>query len=337
MKNSKGFTLIEMMVVVAIIGILIAGVFKLVAAAGENTKRAITAARMQRLQNALAGYHAEYGTYPPVKRVRSGDPEVEDDGDGINQSRNSSSLSAANCNHAAAAQPVDFCFPNVKGLDEYVQIAYKASRLLSANETIGGQNFSATDADWNNTRIFRFGLMSYLLPRIELMGGINLVNNVGGNKMPSANFFESKQWTKNNNGWSKTKVEMRTECWTRENHACARWMPNFEGILYGGMSHFGISTGAPKEAGPRFTSGSGGQGFVTGGSSKYVLQIVSIHDGWGRNFYYYSPPPYQTYRIWSAGSNGNTFPPWVDVNSLSAGDRKRVSDWIKDDITRFDQ
>ena len=114
-------------------------------------------------------------------------------------------------------------------------------------------------------------------------------------------------------------------------------MPNFEGILYGGMSHFGISTGAPKEAGPRFTSGSGGQGFVTGGSSKYVLQIVSIHDGWGRNFYYYSPPPYQTYRIWSAGSNGNTFPPWVDVNSLSAGDRKRVSDWIKDDISRFDQ
>jgi len=55
----------------------------------------------------------------------------------------------------------------------------------------------------------------------------------------------------------------------------------------------------------------------------------TVVDGWGNDFYYYSPPPYQSYQLWSSGPNGRTFPPWMEKVQ---GKEKIINQWIADDI-----
>ena len=75
--------------------------------------------------------------------------------------------------------------------------------------------------------------------------------------------------------------------------------------------------------------------YNSGGESykdQYVLDGVTLLDGWWREFYYYSPAPYQTYVLWSAGPNGRTFPPWISKEKLSSQANRCVSLWTNDDI-----
>ena len=76
-------------------------------------------------------------------------------------------------------------------------------------------------------------------------------------------------------------------------------------------------------------------GLAVVGSSPEAL--VTVQDGWNRELYYYSAPPFQSYRLWSAGANGNTFPPWIKLDNLSASDRQLAVSAMEDDIVRFDQ
>jgi len=57
-----------------------------------------------------------------------------------------------------------------------------------------------------------------------------------------------------------------------------------------------------------------------------------MRDGWWRDIYYYSPEPYQTYTVWSAGPNGRTFPPWISRDSLGSEANRCVAAWTVDDI-----
>ena len=89
-------------------------------------------------------------------------------------------------------------------------------------------------------------------------------------------------------------------------------------------------------------------GYLNGGSSKwmvigshgyddeanYLQNVYTVRDGWGHDFYYYSPPPYQSYTLWSSGPNGRTFPPWMEKPS---GQEDRINGWIKDDIKAGDK
>jgi hypothetical protein len=79
-----------------------------------------------------------------------------------------------------------------------------------------------------------------------------------------------------------------------------------------------------------FTPGGYDQGSSSG--NQYVLDAVTVKDGWGNEFYYYSPPPYQTYVLWSAGANEKTFPPWVPRDSLDSKANECVALWVEDDI-----
>ena len=74
-------------------------------------------------------------------------------------------------------------------------------------------------------------------------------------------------------------------------------------------------------------------GFDGGSDSRgYPLLTYTVRDGWGRDFYYYSPAPYQSYTLWSAGANGWTFPPWVDLEQLNEKQRKNAVRFMSDDI-----
>ncbi len=331
--NREAFTLIEMMVVVAVIGVLIAGVFRLMGAAGENNNKAKTIARLQRLQNALSGFYAEYGTYPPVTQgdYASPDPYQSRQSDGTYQA--SGTLTSKNANSAAGAQPVAFSYPNVESLNEFINLLGQqqpaGQQFINANEAIGGQAATIPESDPKKVLIFRFGVLSYLLPRVELMGGV-------GTDTPNKNFYDSKQWKKNNSGSREAQRD-------RENRAVGRWLPNFEGCLTGGWNILGIDTAAPDEGGPRLASATQ---YPMGSGSSYALLNITIRDGWARDcresthvheLFYYSEPPYQSYRVWSSGLNGVTFPPWISLQSLPSEDQKKVTAWVEDDIVRFDR
>ncbi len=64
-----GFTLIELLMVVLVILMLSALLFRGASLVGDRTLRARAIADVQSLQNALNEYFAEYGTYPPTDRM----------------------------------------------------------------------------------------------------------------------------------------------------------------------------------------------------------------------------------------------------------------------------
>ena len=70
-------------------------------------------------------------------------------------------------------------------------------------------------------------------------------------------------------------------------------------------------------------------------SRQYTLDMISIADGWGNDLYYYSPPPYQSYVLWSAGKNGRTFPPWIPRETLNEEANRCIGYWVKDDIVNL--
>ena len=117
---------------------------------------------------------------------------------------------------------------------------------------------------------------------------------------------------------------------------CARWMPNFKEIVVtrpfclDDTVYFGVETEAPRTD----YSNNVGKWLVFsqegyGGKPEYANSLKSVLDGWGEDLYYYSPPPYQSYQLWSSGPNKRTFPPWMEKPS---GKEKIVDEWIADDI-----
>ena len=65
-KTRRGFTLIEMMVVIAVIGIMAAMVFKLFSMVTRKGLEAECIERLESIAHALNEYYVEYGQYPPA-------------------------------------------------------------------------------------------------------------------------------------------------------------------------------------------------------------------------------------------------------------------------------
>jgi len=66
MKNKKGFTLIEMLVVVLIIAILMGIAYRILGFGKGAAERAATIKNLELLRHAIEEYRAIYGQYPPV-------------------------------------------------------------------------------------------------------------------------------------------------------------------------------------------------------------------------------------------------------------------------------
>ena len=327
-RQRSAFTLIEMMVVVALVGILIGGVFRLLNAAGEGAKRGETIERMQRIENALSGFYAAYGSYPPVQPHGSPDPFVKEAQNGTTSP--ASSLTAENANRAAACQPMAFEFPPMKALDTYINKRYQTEHIQSPNGGIA--NLFPQNGKWPDVKLYRYGVVSFLVPRYDAIGDFKLeasaqyipqpINEKA--LVPEASLYKNhKMWT-DFNPPRKAKAE-------RE--ACARWLPNLQGIIHGGRKLLGVETGVPHcDNESQLSEGGNANRAYEYKGSKYFLRKMTIRDAWGNDFYYHSAPPYQSYRLWSAGPDGTTFPADYPLQQLSAPDRKTVSNWIKDDI-----
>ena len=390
-SSRQGFTLIELLIVTVVIATLMGIVFRLAGVGGDNRAKAQTVKRMQCIENALSGYYAAYGSYPPVPlqgRSRSIYKKVDglglqNDGDkdegesfpGGTDANAAWNKIGKQIEAACKAQPVAVCFPfNSRTTQDrkMVEALNKARAKISGhvefslNPLRNAGGFKLESDDWREFSVFQFGLLSFLLPRYLFMleGEKDFYDYVDKNGRRCG------QWASNNQLPCRMDTGDQYESWEKMQQAlksgsfassggnttgslegnmvsnltsqsvCARWMPNFEGIISGGRVFYGINTANGDQ--PYLTASadhklelhskngySGGSG--TGGQV-YLLDCMTVRDGWGHDFYYYSEPPYQSYRLWSAGPNGKTFPVWYDLSDLNASQRKIVQAWTEDDI-----
>lgn len=374
----RAFTLIELLVVVLVMASLIGIVFRLAGLVGAQTARTETVVKLQKLENCLSGYYAVFGNYPPVKLHGSRNIFCTVNNYGIQQvSKNDKPgvLSWEQVDAACKSQPVAMNYPYNEDMLDYID---KVSEILKKKHDAGIAPFSQNpklaylfdgirnpamlsgkmgSTEWTDCQLYRFGLLSFLLPRYVVMMthvGEGWDNN--GNKIDRNFHDQFAQWTRNNqtpqrfedgtyySNWAMLANEDKWKVMLIPSQAVTqRWAPNLDDDL---VYEDGVVSEDDYQ--PQLYSAADSQsGSSAVGSQQYVLDGATIRDCFtdaenpgGYEIYYYSPRPYQTYRLWSAGPNHKTFPPWVPeetLKTLSSADQQTVLEWISDDIVKMKQ
>ena len=273
-RDRRGFTLIELLIVTLVIVSLMAIVFRLTGIAGNSSKRETTISRMQRLENCLSGYYAVFGSYPPVplqgvsrdiyRKVSNGIQSTESEKSKLNWQR---------VKAACLAQPVRAQYPppaEIGGKDsstayerfqQGVNMAYgegvydkstrdaisgwREANFIDLVKTPGHLNSYKSETSFNQLPLFRFGLMSFLLPRYRFM--LNCTRSGSSGSYNSGGFKpgEYRQWTENNPLPPKMDTGIPYADWEEfcrlfgtdkewqiglipSQAACARWLPNLQ-------------------------------------------------------------------------------------------------------------
>ena len=235
--------------------------------------------------------------------------------------------------------------------------------LNSTIRDIGGSpgflNAYQGETDSTKLQLFRYGLMSFLLPRYRFMLDCAKGSQSGRSQAFNNSIDKYKQWTDFNPLPPRMDTGIAYESWKDfcdtmggeddwqidlipSQAACARWIPNLKDIVDGpDKTFFGVNVGIRNSNGipevrdaAKFTLYSAG-GRDSSASSGYPLLSLTVRDGWGNDFYYYSPAPYQSYVLWSAGENERTFPPWIDLAQFRqdhSDQYETAVQWMADDI-----
>lgn len=262
---------------------------------------------------------------------------------------------------------------NPDGYSETVRKNFSAPFDNGWSDNPGRHEKNADKSGWNYAQLFKFGVMSYILPRYLVMmsfgeGGLGSARTFADAVFGTYDDADDgyRQWKDNNSlphnpftgnlfqGWGQVfeyanKGENDPEKYAQvtsipSQAVTARWMPNLEGIV--NCSHSFVLYGieiryAHDESG---SLGSGNLNEIElyspskdSTANQYMLDRATVLDGWGSDFYYYSPAPHQTYTLWSAGPNGRTFPPWISRDELAQDGQaaKCVGVWTVDDIVRM--
>ena len=399
----RGFTLIEMMVVVAVLVTLMSISIRIANIGSETEARSMTISRMQRLENALSGFHAAFGCYPPVKlhgnrrlKTEQGqDIEWSDEGEAWRWVRDVCRSQPVGCRFpfppgangeiSEAIRELSDAVREASNTEEYQDLFssqdmkdWAKEGFMSASDTaVEGKLSGKRDKVlWSDMKLFQYGVMSFLLPRYLVM--------MGGDRQ----YYEGNdgsggyaQWSQNNQNpsdpYTGKPVSWRTVYdWVQKyvnndeeldedivklrmvpsQAVCARWLPNLEGICRCNrdITLFGVHIKSTHRMDMGIFDGMGMARLVTvlrgicfspeGDDSytdQYILDEVTVQDGWGNEFYYYSRSPYQSYTLWSSGPDGKTFPPWISRDRLQSsarsdsngtGEADRAAQWTKDDI-----
>ena len=396
MRN-RGFTLIELLIVVTIMATLMTIMFRLGAISADESKKITTVTRMQKLENCLSGYYSAFGSYPPVAVYGSRDIYMEVE-NGVQTDNRNGNLEWSQIQAACRSQPVDAAFPFEECMREQVEdLSKRIQEIAQKNEkfrkspnyqafsegfsigTVGSFLSYWDETDWRSVQLFKFGLLSYLLPRYLVMMRADEAY-YGGNGDPCG------QWKKNNDNCvdSKTGVSLSwhdTYNYVQRNAdnesnagkvkgsnsdyvrvanmssqaVCANWLVNFHKLCnsaHGTLPVFGVEIADgdgifgqfnenDEEADPPTFNiySPGGKG-----GNWYLLDTITVRDGWEQDFYYYAPLGAQSYVLWSSGKNTYTFPPWADRTGLMdqtvngatyEGKKLTVGECIADDIIRM--
>ena len=370
----KAFTLVEMLIVVVVLVILMSITFKLTKVYGDQVARNKTINVMQRLENCLSGYYAAFGSYPPVRLYASQNPYLEYSTRNNTYRQTDNVLSRFNSDSVKAAckaQPVAARFPYNK--DQIGEVNGQSANFVknmrkkgkdvpgytapqSPNDFVGWDD----EGEWPATQIFQFGLMSYLLPRYELMA-VNLdsqmvraldrcqqwnLNNRLAANQDTGELFKSWFHELDISGANGTPKNRQLSLIARipSQAVCMRWLPNLEVDPAAGLGYVatqfttafsGIVVSKSKNlSGAQYTLNADNldlELFRGKGGNLYPLNAATVFDGWSNELYYHSEPPYQSYQLWSGGQNGETFPPWYPLEK-SNPQYKEAMRWMADDI-----
>ena len=374
--NGRGFTLVELLVTVLVMVTLMAVSFRLMHGGDEAVARSRTHDRLQRLQNCLSGYRAAFGHYAAVPLHGVRDIYLEAKDYGIPRSRRCEKVSWRNVRAAILSPPVTTEFPlDTENKEVKAEIAAasdadvawsKAAKTRGGDATAvavyakGYKPFAAalvatqkSKSSWRDVQVFRYGLLSFLLPRAQFMlSGEKLVYEKYAqwpDQNELAEYYDPETGKPLKSTWSSLAAAMRTDgadrkaiLASRSQAACAHWLPNLAGIVRGGGTYYGVDTADGKafrkredelrdaEASDLLVHASGK---ADAPKTAYVLNGLTVLDGWENEFYYYSPAPHRTCRIWSAGSDRKTLPPWIDpIAAASDPELKTALAWTRDDL-----
>lgn len=267
---------------------------------------------------------------------------------------------------ACRSQPVSCKFPFPRNYGELVQ-AHSEQLMAEAADSgsmsqerkamfaagfddgvtsnLGRFNPYQKESDWRELQLFQFGLISFLLPRYRMMM-----------QSDDTLYDDFAQWKANNDlpcdpidggkfrDWKRVchyaQSTMRTDLKHIDNipsqAQCARWLPNLAGCVYSphSLKMYGVDLREEEDGGfsteMEIYSPGGYDNSST--AQQYVLDFCTIRDGWWNEIFYYSPPPYQTYVVWSAGPNKRTFPPWIARDKLGQKENQCIGAWTEDDI-----
>lgn len=266
MKN-KGFTLIEMLIVITIIVLLAGMVFRMVAGIGKSNDIAKTRATIEKVANAIEEFRSIYGKYPPVS--------VYED----------------------AGQPVRYEFPGPG--------TFNATSGGLITQILNGDRqhrirWSSSAGDSNTGRIYTFGLLSFLLPRYYGAAEYGPIEFTGANPNGGTQTSDNglTQWANFNK-----KVNSRPGDSDRDLAACRRIVPHLGGRI--GDDNRPVQSG--NNIGCVWVDYVYVSHINTGAKSGVITnRAYRVMDAWDRDLYYRSLPPYDSYRIWSAGPDGKS-------------------------------
>ena len=401
----KGFTLVELLIVIVIVAILMAITFRVMGVSDNQTARQWTVMRLHALESAIGGYYAAFGSYPPVRLHGSRNIfcRLNQQGIQVLNQVDEGVLVWERVRAACLSQPVAMSYPPCahsaplakKTSEDLQKLAEQDAEFGSGSTarvpfdgipTTGRFSGKEDEAEWTELNLFKFGLMSFLLPRyIYMMQGAD----------PTL-YDAFVQWGDNNNipcrfedgipynSWRDLALQsMPEEDGSYNTHlwevalmpsqiVTARWIPYLSEICffyYGANSAyttlcgvnlfnsqpmatwldepaFRTQTGKPWRRPPVYTAGEQ-QNEHNDFTQAFMPDGVTVMDGWGEEFYYYSPPPHQGYRLWSGGHDPSarsdqqwaTFPPWISETEidkiLSPADAKLARRWKADDIVHM--
>ena len=364
----RGFTLVELMIVIAVLVTLMAITFRIANIASSAGNRTATITRMQRLENCLSGFHAAFGCYPPVKL--HGNRSFGDQEQPINWGDESKAWESVR--EICLTQPVACRFPlpgymsgSIKEMSDLIAEAagsreyedvfnsedmrnWASAGFRSAGDTSVRDRFEKTDANWGDLKLFQYGVLSYLLPRyIIMMGG-------SSGKNETFVFQDYAQWTQNNQKpcdpftgrpmeWmevyelvkslrlgDKGENVVKLQMMPSQS-VCARWLPNLEELC-------SSTANIPPIFGINVVDGSGSIFSGAMGQKINIENIVSrlrkatfSPDGYGYRDQYVLGE-LTVYDGWDEEFYYYSRPPYQSYTLWSSGpDKKTFPTWLAED------
>lgn len=284
MKNSKvkdsrfAFTLLEILVVIVVIVILSGMVFNIGGIMSNRNEIARTRKIVEATANAIEEYRAIYGMYPPV-------PEYPGIGQPVRYE-----YAVLGKREAGSRAPV---------LDED---AARSLRAASADNNIWSINGGI---------LYTFGLTSFIFPRIKGHAGKSPPPGfLGTQDSKSARDYDADPDNENAPGYDKKQTINQ---WSKYNEreggqikdsrrdfaASRRMVQHLGGSIdaKGKTTGYGVARGPLREI-RTYT-----------GVNPYVNMYITIRDAWERELMYQSHPPYNSFKIWSVGPDGESGTP----------------------------